>query len=276
MRAWSIAAVCAAKADAAPGCDFVLYLGDNIYMGGVESPDDPQLHDKFEAPYADLDLPFHVVLGNHDYGERSLDRDRAAAQVAYAARSDKWSMPDRYYAFSAGPARFFALDTNALMLAPLWGDDGQGAWLSRETGAATEPWRVAFGHHPLRSNGQHGNAGAYEGQAWLPIANGAALADFFEAHVCGQVDIYLSGHDHNRQWLEPHCGVELVVSGAAAKTTPLVGRGAGSRFADDTRAGFAWIALDGDVLTGEFYDQDGRLDYRTQVARRPRGTNPAP
>ena len=24
---------------------------------------------KFELPYADLDFPFNVVLGNHDYGE---------------------------------------------------------------------------------------------------------------------------------------------------------------------------------------------------------------
>ncbi len=271
----AITRVCAAKADAAgAGCDLVLYLGDNVYPEGVTSPDDPQLDEKFEQPYAALDLPFWVVLGNHDYGARSWDRDRAAAQVAYSDRSDRWHMPDRYYTFAAGPARFVGLDTNAVMFEPVWGDDGQGAWLDAVLGGATEPWRVAFGHHPLRSNGRHGDAGRYEGHDWLPIASGASVAAFFDDHLCGRVDLYLSGHDHNRQWLEPACGIELVVSGAAAKTTALVGRGAPTRFEEDTRAGFAWIELRGDALTGEFYDQDGRLDYRTRVTRASRGTAP--
>src|SRR5688572_5291897 len=53
---------------AARGCDFVLMLGDNIYDAGVDSLDDPQWQTKFEEPYRDIDLPFYVALGNHDYG----------------------------------------------------------------------------------------------------------------------------------------------------------------------------------------------------------------
>ena len=40
-------------------------------------------------------------------------------------------------------------------------------------------------------------------------------------YVCGDIDVYFSGHDHNRQWLEPTCGTDFIVSGAGAKTTDL-------------------------------------------------------
>jgi tartrate-resistant acid phosphatase type 5 len=46
---------------------------DNFYDEGVDSLDDEQFQTKFELPYADIDFPFWVVLGNHDYGELSLD-----------------------------------------------------------------------------------------------------------------------------------------------------------------------------------------------------------
>ena len=43
-------------------------LGDNIYDSGVTSVTDPQWQTKFEIPYMGVNLPFYVVLGNHDYG----------------------------------------------------------------------------------------------------------------------------------------------------------------------------------------------------------------
>ena len=77
------------------GCDFVLLLGDNIYDTGVEALDDLQWQNKFELPYADLDLPFYAVLGNHDYGN-AVDEERANFQVAYSDLSEKWRMPGRH------------------------------------------------------------------------------------------------------------------------------------------------------------------------------------
>ena len=56
-----IAEVCAAKDDEhGPGCEFVLYLGDNFYDDGVDDVDDSQFESKFELPYAGLDLPFMI------------------------------------------------------------------------------------------------------------------------------------------------------------------------------------------------------------------------
>ncbi len=57
-----------AKKCATDGCDFVQLLGDNIYDSGVGSTSDALWQSNFELPYAELDLPFWVVLGNHDYG----------------------------------------------------------------------------------------------------------------------------------------------------------------------------------------------------------------
>ena len=67
----AIAEVCQRKDEfvddmAFPGCDLVVGLGDNIYESGVTSVDDPQFAEKFEKPFDPVQLPFYMVLGNHD------------------------------------------------------------------------------------------------------------------------------------------------------------------------------------------------------------------
>ena len=263
----AIAAVCAARLDTAPGCDFVLYLGDNFYQVGVDGVDDPQFQTKFERPYADLDLPFYVILGNHDYGSGSLEVNKVTAQVEYTRRSTKWTLPARHYHFAAAHAHFLALDTNAAMLVDLWGDRSQERTIAdglAAADAAGATWRIAFGHHPYKSNGPHGNAGAYEGQDWAPLVNGAGVQALIEDHLCGAVDLYIAGHDHSRQWLQPACGLGLAVSGAGAKTTAFVDRGHPSVFASST-PGFLWVELNGPTLTAAHYDLDGRLEYTAQM-----------
>ena len=64
----AIARLCAEKSegDGRAGCDLVLGFGDNIYENGPEDAFDVQFEDKFEQPFAPVDLPFYMVLGNHD------------------------------------------------------------------------------------------------------------------------------------------------------------------------------------------------------------------
>ncbi len=267
--AQAVKTVCEARRDRdGPGCVFALYLGDNIYDEGVESPTDPQFQSKFEQPYADLDFPFLVVLGNHDYGSTSLAGWRAEPQVLYSEHSSKWTLPARYYQAAVGPHRFVGLDTNALLLQGVWGESEQAAWLQQATSAPTLGWTIAFGHHPYRSNGQHGNAGNYEGLAWLPVVRGSGVEGFFADRVCGNVDLYFSGHDHNLQWLEPTCGTHFIVSGAAARTTPLERRDHNPvLFEDDQHPGFVWVELRGDSMTGVFYDQEAQVLFEHTVQR---------
>lgn len=259
--------VCDAHTDTHPGCEFALYLGDNFYDDGVASVKDEQFQTKFELPYADLHFPFYIALGNHDYGELSLLGWKADAEVEYSDYSEKWTLPGRYHTFVAGNVQFIALDTNQIMLEDLWGDSGQADWIEDIYATSGLPWRVVLGHHPYRSNGAHGNAGEYEGYDWLPIADGQKVEDFMDEHLCGQIDVYFAGHDHTRQWLEPQCGMELIVSGAAAKLTALEGRGNPTRFEDDTAEGFMWVEIRGDVFYGEFWRRDGTMDFSGSFTR---------
>ena len=254
-----VEAVCGVR-----GCDFVLYLGDNIYDSGVDGVDDTQFLTKFEAPYANLDLPFYVVLGNHDYGGDGAGWEfwKGEREVEYSQYSDKWTMPDNYYSFETSDAMFIGLDTN-LIFYGLGAD--QRPWIEGLTSASTKTWSVAFGHHPYISNGPHGTAGRYEGiPQWVPlteIPRGEYVRGFMEDHVCHKVDLYISGHDHSRQWLEPKCGTEWMVSGSAAKTTDIERDDHDSFFESGDDEGFVWIELRNNVMTAAWYDKHGVMNY---------------
>ena len=262
----ALARVCADR-----GCDLVLLLGDNFYPVGVTRPDDPQFERKFEQIYAGVEAPFFPVLGNHDYGEWTIDRERTAHQIAYSARSTRWHMPDRTYEIHVGDVHFFALDTNALYSGAFLGWAGeQKRWIRDRLQNDRSPWKIVFGHHPWRSNGQHGNAGDYE-NALL----GGWVEDVFTGALCEQASLYLSGHDHNRQWLEPSCGVELVVSGAGAKIVRLEHHDDTPTFwEDDQSPGFFWAEISADRMLGIFFDAEGQVGYRREVVRRDTPSRP--
>ncbi|MBA2543980.1 MAG: metallophosphoesterase [Deltaproteobacteria bacterium] len=265
---------------AARGCDFVLLLGDNIYDAGVDSVTDSQWQTKFEEPYHDIDLPFYVALGNHDNGGRLIidapgignEFDKGQIEVDYTAVSTKWTMPSSHYTFSFAHVGIVVLDTNALLWENVdYGDQTQ--WMPQAMMEVSgKDWVLFAGHHPYRSNGSHGNAGDYDAPELagipisnpLPIQNGEALKDWFDGHACGLADVYFSGHDHSRQWIdEPTalCGTKMIVSGAGASTTEIRDRGNTALFEDASKAGFMYVDIDGDKFTGEFHDATGALDF---------------
>ncbi len=254
--------------DRGPGCDFVAYLGDNFYEGGVAGPDDNYWDTRWADPYREVGLPFTAVLGNHDYGQRPFDRDRARAQVEGATARPGFVMPAAWYAFDAGPARVLALDSHAVLMG--WTDVQQASWAKQQLDAAGDRWRIVLAHHPYKSNGRHGNAGDYEGSGWLPYASGRRVRDLYEDVLCERVDLVLSGHDHSRQWLEPACGLQQVISGAGATTTPIEHDDNTALFTDGDKRGFAWIELDGDRLRAEFVDEWGHVDFSTEARRQGR------
>ena len=263
--AQAMATVCAAQ-----GCDFVLTLGDNIYGTGVATADDPQWQSKFERPYAAIDLPFYATLGNHDYGNGTRE-DRAEAQVARSGLSEKWKMPARHHSHSHGPARFLALDTQAMVRADAMPSAAQEqvAWLEAQVASpAPQPWTIAYGHHPYRSNGPHGNAGRFDGLGKVNGSiNGRVLKETFDEVLCGKVDLYLAGHDHHREWLEQTCaGTQLMLSGAGAKLRSLTGHQP-AHWQDDQVEGFAWIAIEGDELVVQFWNKDGVKDFEGSFQR---------
>ncbi len=244
---------------AASGCDFVQMLGDNFYQSGVTSVDDPQWQLKFEQPYANVTVPFWAVLGNHDYGGSGLGNEpwRADVQVAYSMKSNKWRMPARYYGHQLAHVDFFGLDTNSAMFDQ---HDKQKQDMSGWIGASSASWKIAFGHHPYRSNGPHGNAGSYEGLPFVPLVNGEGVKDLLDESVCGKADVYISAHDHSLQWLtEPCSGTELLISGGGASHTDIDSKNPVHYAAAKT--GFLYIVIDGPSFTGEFYDANGQLEF---------------
>jgi hypothetical protein len=248
------------------GCDFIQLLGDHLYDSGASSVDDPIWQEKFEIPYAAVDVDFYAVLGNPDYGAGGAGTDfgKGKNEVDYTQKSKKWKMPAKYYKHAVQHVEIYGLDTNMQMFGQ---DDDQKKDIPAWIKASTAEWKIAVGHHPYKSNGPHGNAGSYEGLSWIPITNGKGVKDFLEDKVCGTVDLYLSGHDHSRQWLNESCkGTELAVSGAGAKATEFKGKNA--TLFQSLELGFLYIKIVDKTLTAEFIDENGVTEF-THVIKKP-------
>jgi hypothetical protein len=262
----TVAAVCKQR-----GCDFVQLLGDNLYESGADSADDPIWQTHFETPYAAIDLDFWVILGNHDYGHSGAGTDfgKGKNEIDYAAKSPKWKLPSAYwhqtFSKASGEVEVFGLDTNMILFGR---DDDQKKDIDQWLAASKAAWKIAVGHHPYKSNGSHGNAGSYDERFGIsiPPVNGKNVKAVLEDHVCGKVDLYLSGHDHSRQWINESCkGTELAVSGAGAKATELGGDNP-SLF-ESLELGFLYIVIEGKKLTAEFIDENGQTEFTHTITK---------
>lgn len=187
--------------------DFGLVLGDNFYPAGLDSADHPRWTTQWERLYSPLGVRMYAVLGNHDYRHP----ESPAAQIERSRRSATWCLPRRQYTFTAGPVQLFAVDTTPVEEPRR--DSGnamadQLRWLDTALSSSRATWKIVYGHHPVYSNGEHG-----ERTGTLPrIRN--YLLPLLEKH---KVDVYLAGHDHDLEALEPEDGVHFFVSGAAGR-----------------------------------------------------------
>jgi acid phosphatase len=218
-------------------CDFGLLLGDNFYPSGVRSVDDPLWKSHYLDVYEKLLWPLYVVLGNHDHG------GNARAQMEYRDPAGRWRMPSAYYEFAAGDAVFFALDTTRWSRA-------QRDWLDGAlANAADKRWRVVFGHHPVFSHGaSHGDTPVLVKEL-LPVLERR------------NVQLYLSGHDHDRQVLRASpTGTIFVVSGAGGAELRPVGSGPKSLFGKAT-FGAVHVALTAGGAKLRCFDTADRVDF---------------
>lgn len=191
--------------------DALLLLGDNWYgelEGGIHSP---RWQTQFEQMYPPeiFRCPAYSIAGNHDY--QLWPESKVAAELEYArlgrtsAGPTRWTMPSLWYRFEF-PAKhpqitFLALDSNMpfadgsatkgrnFTLTP----EQQGeqlAWLESELSRPrTTPFLAVMGHHPVYSNGVHGDHPVLV-RDWDPL---------FRKY---KVDVYFAGHDHDLQHLE--------------------------------------------------------------------------
>ena len=190
----------------------VLVLGDNVYPNG-----DPALFDKaIRQPYEPLSksgVRFYPVLGNHD-----LSVDGGAAQLRY------WGVP-RYYSQKLGNTEIFAIDATVFSPnyrggkypdASIRWANGQAiqqyAWLKDALEKSTAKYKVVYSHYPLISMKEDTEPPGF-------VANWRNL--LMPLLVKNNVDVYLSGHNHDYEKSTPVKGFHHFVSGAGGRLQSL-------------------------------------------------------
>jgi len=204
-----------------PGALFL--LGDNFYGKFEGHVKCPRWKTQFEEMYprAAFDCPCYAILGNHDYHVEPADKLDAQLAYAGATPGTRWTMPAKWYRFEfprLNPlVTFLALDSNYQKPAEgklaLTDDErtAQQAWLKAELAKPrTTPFLAVAGHHPVFSNGPHGDNKALI-EKWDPLLRE------HRAHL------YLGGHDHDLQHLEfdAHPTSFVLSGGGGAKLYPL-------------------------------------------------------
>ena len=257
--------------------DFVISAGDNFYPKGVVSEFDPLWHYSFENIYTahSLQCDWYPVLGNHDYHS---DVD---AQLRYAKLSRRWDMPDRYYAKEInlikgedkedGPVKAEKKEkAKAKALLVFMDTDPflheskadyvtkQMAWLNDtlKKADADIKWKIVVGHHPFYTVGPR--ITNYD-----TLTMRKALADTFEQN---KVDIYLSGHEHSLQHLQPGGYTHQFISGAGSELTSVTAGISYSRF-QASENGFMYFSLDSKRLNVKAINVAGKVLYETGLAK---------
>lgn len=195
---------------------FVIMVGDNFY--GSQTPS--ELAKKFDRPYQpllDAGVTFHAAIGNHD--------------EPFTVNYPPLNMGGRrYYTYVRQQVRFFVLDTNIM-------DGPQLRWFESELQQSTEPWKIAYFHHPL-----YGNAGRHGSAVDIRVLLEPLLVSF-------GVAVVFTGHDHVYERLKPQNGVHYFVTGSGGKlrTGDLV-PSASTAAGFDREQAFVIVEIDGDAL----------------------------
>ncbi|CAL8470778.1 g10320 [Coccomyxa elongata] len=224
--------------------DFVISVGDNFYESGLTSVEDAQFDTSFTHIYTaeSLQVPWHVVLGNHDMGEywplntsehtmpqptncpANASNDECfygplhQLDVRLRERDSRWHCERSWtMTLADGAVDFFFIDTS-----PMVQEYHQVVWASNRGGIleqspdaqlkelevrlarSTADWKIVVGHHPILSD-------LHE----FPEV-GAALKPLMDTYG---VDAYLCGHEHNLQHL--HIETErthYIVSGGGSQS----------------------------------------------------------
>jgi hypothetical protein len=234
----------------------VLLAGDNFYVP-LSGTDDPAWKTVFNDVYdiKRLNIPFFASLGNHDY-----EKDKANIEISYTLEhpESRWKMPARWYRLEI-PAEhpivtILMLDSNKPLMKPAeWAQ--QREWMDEQLShPAAGSWTICCAHHPLFTNGAHGDNGVLQTE-WGPI---------LDKH---HVDFFIAGHDHDLQHLELPGRPEsfLLVGGGGANTRAMLrdNRGPFSK----QIMGFAHVRLTPEKALVTYIAKDGETIHRFERKR---------
>lgn len=253
-----------ARAASERRCRFIVSVGDNFYEDGVSSVNDPQWQTSFENIYRapSLQVPWYVILGNHDY------RGEPEAQLQYANTRPRWRMPARYYTAKEplpgdATVEFFFIDTSPFLQSYHWEPEyrvqvskqktePQIAWLDQALGASKAAWKIVIGHHPIFSGGEHGDTAEL-------------VRDINPLLKKHDVFVYINGHDHDLQHIVRD-EINYFTTGAGSQVR-LPGATKGTLF-DRGIPGFMAVALTPAAMKVDFIDYAGKTLYHTEVRNR--------
>ncbi|MFT5012411.1 MAG: tartrate-resistant acid phosphatase type 5 [Patiriisocius sp.] len=258
LRQWQVADAMERQAglDSVQG---VLLLGDNFYRYGVSTVTDWQWRYKFEHVYTGSlsAIAFFATLGNHDYYGNEL------AQISYDAKnlgSGRWQMPARDYVRHFGQqlgregeqalVRIVFVDTGLWLRSPIDATTVLDQLLATANAAQ---WTVVVTHTPLIS-GNTLDTQPIAHELWQPV---------LESHG---VDLLLSGHDHNMQYLQRDGWPAQAIIGVGGKSGQTLDSDEvpGLEFyASET--GFGRMVVTAEELVLQYYNSEEALLFESRL-----------
>jgi hypothetical protein len=229
--------------------DLGITLGDNFYGRGpflfaerigIASPDDPRWQTQYEQMYSPMGIKIYPSFGNADY----IDPSGPAAEIAYTKKSKTWYFPAPYYTFTAGPVQFFSVDNIRL-------SDDELRWLDEALAKSKARWKVVYGHYHIYSSTETEANPATS--RLLPILKK------------NSVDVWLNGHLHEMQELQPDGSVHFFVNGGAG--AELSGPAKIFKGTRVVRHGFSVIEADDQHLDMIFIGDDGKEVSRSHITK---------
>ncbi len=245
---------------------FVVSTGDNFYVNGVASTQDPAWQSSFENIYTSHSLmcDWYPVLGNHDY------RGNPQAEIDYTKVSRRWRMNDRYYAIervfdkkTGEKALFLFIDT--CPFDPALYDErhtdlakqdtaAQKRWIEQTLAASNAKWKIVVGHHPLYTTG-------------VRLGKTQDIINAFDATFEKyKVDMYFAGHEHDLQHQKPKDKkVHHFVSGAGSEIRP-VSKTDMTVFSKSAH-GFMTVTLQATQAIVQIIDEKGNILHKAVVKK---------
>jgi tartrate-resistant acid phosphatase type 5 len=246
----------------------LLLLGDNFYGPTKDgfTLESKRWKDEIEGMYpaSAFTGPMYAVLGNHDYHDNAGGQD---VQLAYAQQAGvRWKMPAKWYRQDFGPQlTVLFLDSNLPSVSGGSKDKKTGkpraslnakeaaaqlTWLKAELTKPRGIFTLVVAHHPIYSNGDHGDTQALV-NAWEPL---------LQEH---RVHAYLCGHDHDLQHLEMEgrCTSHILSGGGGARTRKLEQAERTMPYGKDVH-GFTHLSVTEQAMTFAHYGVDGHILHR--------------
>ena len=212
--------------DALKKVDCLFLLGDNFYPSGVTSVDDEQWEKKLKN-FFPMEKRKYVVLGNHDY----LGDVYAQILYSFSKTYFSWYFPHFYYdeVDRENDAHYFFIDT--ALLSPQYTLHllhacnidphylqiyyflldhfavRQREWIEQKVKQSDSKWKMIMGHYPVVSGGKHQISEEVYG---------------FIKYLCetNSIDYYISGHEHNIQYLQKF-NTHFIVTGGLSHNYPV-------------------------------------------------------